>query len=193
MNGSYLIAFNQKIRQIELDQNRINVDPKGKEELQYIDLVTSIYTKDELRKGLLKKGITESYDTPIYIAKLASVAGKPSVELYKLVTKEDISRYEHSYNLFDIFKEFHTLYLSDNEFRLLANYFMDEYYIGYIFKKYGDLDRAFVPNYYDARKMQEILDVFKKYHTLDEFKQSTEDYHNSKGEIISLLSPQYNL
>ncbi len=195
MNGYYLIAFNSKIRHIELKQEKIQSKVKDTTSLEYIDSVTQQYDKNRLKQGLVDQGITESYDTPIYVVKLSksSYTDKADLEFYNVLTKEDSEVFDKSYKLFDIFKEYHSLYHSNREFKQLADYFMPASITSYLSIQYGRQDRAYVPNYWYARKMKEILEVYKKYPTLDQYLESGFDYHQSKEEIINLLSDKFRL
>ena len=128
MNNCYLVAFNKSLRLIDIDEEKININQNNKSNLEYIDAITEEYDSDYLRNGLLQKGIIESVDTPIYVAEVFKRLGedKKKLELYKILTKEDKEKYEHSYDLFNIFKEFHELYRTNKEFAQLAKYFIEE-------------------------------------------------------------------
>ena len=195
MNGYYLIAFNSKIRHIELKQEKIQSKVKDTTSLEYIDSVTQQFDKNRLKQGLVDQGITESYDTPIYVVKLSksSYTDKADLEFYRILTQEDSETFDKSYKLFNIFKEYHSLYHSNREFKQLADYFIPSSVTSYLSIQYGRLDRAYVPNYWYARKMEEVLGIYKKYPTLDSYLESGFDYHKSKEEIIDLLSAKFRL
>ncbi len=192
MNGYYLIAFNSKIRNIELKQEKIQSKVKDTTSLEYIDSVTQQYDKNRLKQGLVDQGITENYDTPICVVKL-SYTDKADLEFYRVLTQEDSETFDKSYKLFNIFKEYHSLYYSNREFIQLADYFIPSSVTNYLSIQYGRLDRAYVPNYWYARKMEEVLGIYKKYLTLDSYLESGFDYHKSKEEIIDLLSAKFRL
>ena len=191
MNNCFLVAFNKQLRRIELNQDMLNASDDF-EKLKHIDSFTSKYDEEPFKNYLLKKGIIENIDTPICIVnQKENHRNEKEINIYRVINSGLYNKYlSNSSELLDIFQK---LYDSDNNYKEIANFIINEDKINRIFYFNGHSGKTYKLDYDDVRNIVLSLNIFNKYKKLELFNEKNNDYLAHKDEINSLLSNNYNI
>ena len=192
MNNCYMIAFNKELRPITLNQNVLKVDYSELKKLTLIDSVTSKMSDEELRRKLFEHGIIESINTPLCIVNEKVNYGTKDIDIFRIITKD---YYSSSLNNVgdNILLKFQELYYDDLDFKEIANFILGDDKIQMIFHLYGLGGRRYKLDYPDERNIVLSLNIYKKYHKLENYPEKDDKYELHKDEIIHLLSTRVNI
>ena len=191
-NNCYLIAFNQQLRKININQQMLDISSDEARKLKYIDSLTSPLEEKEFREYLFKKGIIESIDTPICIVdEYKKYDNTKDINIFRIITKGNNN--EKLDNDYKLLEDFQTLYYTNKDYQEIANFIIGQDEIKRIFFFNGYNGRKYKLDYYNVRNIVLSLNVFDKYKKLDNTPEKDYDYMAHKDEIISLLSSRSNI